>query len=176
MDERRSPALRLPHVSRRKVRCDSKEGVCERCRRLNLECARLNGSSLSAKARVEMSLTAKSVPGLNQAGFKRIRVTPSCLNCRRKKKCTGDRPNCARCAQEGRECVYSESSEIGCGTKQHSPTSVPFDRSLVFALVENFFEEIAPLRCFGFLHEPTFMQQLEMGSDEKDPLLYSVCI
>lgn len=50
-----------------------------------------------------------------------------------------------------------------------------FDRCLVFALVENFFEEIAPLRCFGFLHEPTFMQQLEMGSDEKDPLLYAVC-
>jgi len=91
----------------RKVRCDSKEGVCERCRRLNLECARLNGSSPSAKARVEMSLTAKSVPGLNQAEFKRIRVTSSCLNCRHKKKWHRRLTElCPMCPRRTRMCIF----------------------------------------------------------------------
>jgi len=101
----------------RKVRCDSKEGVCERCRRLSLECARLNGSSLSPKARVEMSLTAKIVPGLNQAGFKRIRVTSSCLNCRHKKMHRRSTELCPMCPRRTRMCIFrvpSSIHQLGC--------------------------------------------------------------
>ena len=45
-------------------------------------------------------------------------------------------------------------------------------------LVEHYFAHIHPLRCFGFLHKPSFMQRLDAdrsSSRENDPLLLIVC-
>lgn len=45
-------------------------------------------------------------------------------------------------------------------------------------LVEQYFTNIHPLRCFGFLHKPSFMQRLDAdrsSNRENDPLLLIVC-
>lgn len=45
-------------------------------------------------------------------------------------------------------------------------------------LVEEYFGSIHPLRCFGFLHKPSFMRKLdnnEDGDNEEDALLLVVC-
>lgn len=50
------------------------------------------------------------------------------------------------------------------------------DKSVPWSLVETFFSEIAPLRCLGFLHEPSFMQRLDgLLEKSEDPLLMAVC-
>lgn len=51
------------------------------------------------------------------------------------------------------------------------------DIRLVRALVGTYFREIAPLRSFGFIHEPSFMQRLDaiVHSSTPDPLLLTIC-
>lgn len=48
----------------------------------------------------------------------------------------------------------------------------------VHTLVEHYFANIHPLRCFGFLHKPSFMQRLDAANvhgREDDALLLMVC-
>ncbi|KAJ5612232.1 hypothetical protein N7510_005426 [Penicillium lagena] len=51
------------------------------------------------------------------------------------------------------------------------------DMRLVRVLVGTFFRDIAPLRSFGFIHEPSFMQRLDaiVHSSSPDPLLLAIC-
>lgn len=56
-------------------------------------------------------------------------------------------------------------------------TSIPC-QSQIRLLVENYFSSIHPLRCFGFLHKPSFMRKLDNEEDvnkEEDSLLLIVC-
>jgi len=45
-------------------------------------------------------------------------------------------------------------------------------------LVKEYFENIHPLRCYAFIHRPSFIQRLEESSNEDhagNGLLYVVC-
>lgn len=60
------------------------------------------------------------------------------------------------------------------------PSSDPvLTKALVRELCNAFFNEVAPLRCFAFLHRHTFLQEMESRSrspaEDPDPLLLSVC-
>lgn len=50
--------------------------------------------------------------------------------------------------------------------------------SLVMHLIETYFRFIHPLRSFGFIHKPSFVQKVEQQSEDdrnNDPLLLVVC-
>ena len=51
------------------------------------------------------------------------------------------------------------------------------NKAIIRPLVDTFFREISPLRCFGFIHESSFVQRMDQvfDQDEHDPLLISVC-
>lgn len=52
------------------------------------------------------------------------------------------------------------------------------EKRYLLDLVKAYFANIHPLRCFGFLHKPSFMQRLDAadsGSHEDDALLHIVC-
>lgn len=44
-------------------------------------------------------------------------------------------------------------------------------------VVEQYFANIHPLRCFAFVHKPSFMRQLDKGftTDDESALLHVVC-
>lgn len=44
-------------------------------------------------------------------------------------------------------------------------------------IVEQYFANVHPLRCFAFVHKPSFMRQLDKGfiSDDENALLHIIC-
>lgn len=44
-------------------------------------------------------------------------------------------------------------------------------------VVEQYFANVHPLRCFAFVHKPSFMRQLDNGlsSDDESALLHIIC-
>jgi hypothetical protein len=44
-------------------------------------------------------------------------------------------------------------------------------------VVEQYFANVHPIRCFAFVHKPSFMRQLDKGftTDEESALLHIVC-
>ncbi|KAK5997596.1 putative transcriptional regulatory protein [Cladobotryum mycophilum] len=54
--------------------------------------------------------------------------------------------------------------------------SLPTGRNLR-RVVEQYFSNVHPLRCFAFVHKPSFMRQLDKGfsSDDESALLHIVC-
>jgi hypothetical protein len=82
----------------RKVKCDERPNGCLNCERLQLDCLQ-NGVATGVKR------PAASVDTIT--GIKRKRTFRSCVPCRDSKvKCSGERPNCARCQQRRTTCVY----------------------------------------------------------------------
>ncbi|OZJ02724.1 hypothetical protein BZG36_05103, partial [Bifiguratus adelaidae] len=159
----------------RKVKCDADVGVCGNCQRLNEMCRR---SSDDAKDVDGVKQLLGRTLTVTQAGTKRRRTLISCINCRnRKRKCTGERPTCARCKHNKLECQYDFSAPSVSPTNGHglttvfntSPTSPPSitsnerlpEKAVVRSLVEKFFRDVYPCRLFGFLHKPSFMLRLD---------------
>ena len=55
---------------------------------------------------------------------------------------------------------------------------LPSEQALLRELVEQYFSNVHYLRCFAFVHKPSFMRQLDHSSDrnqEDDALLYMIC-
>lgn len=56
--------------------------------------------------------------------------------------------------------------------------SLPEDSRTLRRLVEHYFENVHPLRCFAFLHKPSFLRELDRGlalSEQDLPLRYIIC-
>ena len=51
------------------------------------------------------------------------------------------------------------------------------DKAKVAVLVENYFAHVHPIRCFAFLHRPSFLQRVdeELSDSRPTALLYVVC-
>ncbi|PHH68221.1 hypothetical protein CDD80_171 [Ophiocordyceps camponoti-rufipedis] len=135
-----------------------------------------------------------------------MRTYRSCQSCRLSKtKCSGSRPRCARCANKALDCLYDGeasprwTSSLGRRpvTEDPKPVAVsgpdprcgagdelswllaeelPSGRELR-RVVDLYFANVHPLRCFAFVHKPSFMHQLDkgIGSDDEDALLHIVC-
>lgn len=54
--------------------------------------------------------------------------------------------------------------------------SLPTGRNLR-RVVEQYFANVHPIRCFAFVHKPSFMRQLDKGftSDDESALLHIIC-
>ncbi|KAH8812600.1 fungal-specific transcription factor domain-containing protein [Xylogone sp. PMI_703] len=164
----------------RKIKCDESVGICNNCSRVNVECVQSSNESLPQSARFELATHAQQSQRFTQAGLERRRIKRSCITCKLvKKRCGGERPRCARCLQRGLDCVYTEELEREAVPKS-AAVAIPIDgvltnKTVVRELCNAFFEEISPLRCFGFLHRPTFIQHVEDNFESNDPLLISIC-
>ena len=180
---------------------DDDNEPCGRCARLGMQCITSNNASLSQQERAQLRGDAVRRRDLNQAGFVRLRSAASCQHCRsRRQKCSGDRPTCARCLQSNRICVYDRGIDRGArdavriesaaahdmepastnaalGAFTSTSLTSLHDKVVIRTLVERFFHEISPLRCFGFIHEPSFMLRMDylLSHKDKDPLLLTVC-
>lgn len=162
----------------RKTKCDEDAGTCRKCKKRGSRCVWGDNTSLTERERKELSAMAAGSQDLTQAGLGRRRIAKSCTNCRSvRQKCSGDLPGCFRCRTKSLNCVYASSHEASSPTIQ-SGEGFLADRILLGGLVDAFFREIAPLRCFGFIHKPSFMQRLDEGFERdrgKNALLYAVC-
>ncbi|CAK7221830.1 hypothetical protein SBRCBS47491_004662 [Sporothrix bragantina] len=178
----------------RRIKCDeapSPAPACRNCSRARLECIRSdNGTaSLHQAARSALAERAQGSPQqLTQAGLQRRRTKRSCMTCRlTKKRCGGERPQCLRCTEKDQACVYDGDMTAGQAAQlqsestpasPQSPTpSVILDKNLARELSESFFTEVAPLRCYNFIHRHTYLQELDalQHPPSQDMLVLSVC-
>ncbi|KAL4738081.1 fungal-specific transcription factor domain-containing protein [Aspergillus similis] len=142
---------------------------------------------------------------VQRSGTRRARRTyRSCTNCRlRRAKCSGERPACIRCRSRHVECRYGDNVEpawsqrlagIADPPDRSSPpreetegegspvtwlTSSDFpDRAKVVVLVDSFFAHVHPIRCFAFLHRPSFLRRVDeelLPDSNPSALLHIVC-
>lgn len=68
-------------------------------------------------------------------------------------------------------------NNLGCswGSRLFAP-ELPSPRH-IRRIVEHYFSNIHPIRCFAFVHKPSFMRQLDSGfnSDDDSALLHIIC-
>ncbi|WVQ62057.1 uncharacterized protein L199_000191 [Kwoniella botswanensis] len=88
--------------------------------------ARHSTPSGSTSKRQNGVRTPMSRPAIAAAGMGRITPRSACESCRtRKIKCTGERPICARCQKQGKECVYANATTSWSGGSGVSPIPDP---------------------------------------------------
>lgn len=55
-----------------------------------------------------------------------------------------------------------------------TPT-LPSTPNTLRRLAEQYFDNVYPLRCFAFVHKPSFMRRLDEGFGSDSALLYMIC-
>ncbi|KAL4781739.1 fungal-specific transcription factor domain-containing protein [Aspergillus varians] len=175
----------------RKVKCDERPNCCANCERLQLECS---GYGRSTVRRSDTHGRAR-------------RTYRSCTDCRLGRvKCSGEQPACSRCRKRRLRCHYGEKFEpvwpqrLASSTNPaERPSCAPPgdteveaealslawltssdlpEKAKVAVLVDNYFAHVHPIRCFAFLHRPSFLRRVdgELGSESrKTALLHIVC-
>ncbi|KAL4868974.1 hypothetical protein BDV12DRAFT_208853 [Aspergillus spectabilis] len=173
----------------RKVKCDERPNGCGNCERLQLECS---GYGRAAIRQIDSPQRTR-------------RAYRSCTGCRmRRRKCSGERPACSRCQEKDIPCRYGDNIEPSWPQRlartTHLPerlSSVPSretepealtlawltsselpDKAKVAVLVDNYFTHIHPIRCFAFLHRPSFLRRVDeelAANATPTALLYIVC-
>ncbi|OTA68731.1 hypothetical protein K449DRAFT_151347 [Hypoxylon sp. EC38] len=147
----------------RKVKCDKREGSCENCERLGLDCSYTIASIASRRPR-------------------RLRGVRACASCRDSKtKCSGTAPRCSNCKRRGRPCVYPASkrpipslSPIASSPDKVEESCEPAISKEMLSLVDTFFERIYPMPSFAFLHPTTTKRRCRDGVRHK-ALALAVC-
>ena len=70
--------------------------------------------------------------------------------------------------------MYLLNSDLTSGlTSLHLP-----DKENIHMLVEAYFANVHPLRCYAFVHKPSFMERLDQSLSvdyDDNPLLYAIC-
>ena len=139
-----------------KTRCSGDKPVCVRCRERSLQCDYEDDAEPAWKEQLRLTSAIQSPS--TQAS-------------------TGAQPDdIGRDQNEhrhGQTAISYRPREDSWGLwSPHLP-----DIDQIRALVEYYFLNIHPLRCFGFLHKPSFMRRIDSGDAnyEDDALLYIVC-
>ncbi|KAL6705712.1 hypothetical protein ACN47E_006501 [Coniothyrium glycines] len=216
--QRRRPVNACATCRARKVKCDERPDGCLNCERLQLDCLQ-NGVATVIK---RPNTSAEAITGI-----KRKRTFRSCVPCRDSKvKCSGERPNCARCQQRRTTCVYDAEhnepawvqsiatppiltpdstalaavpspslphiSQIGLAplpVENVIPAGCPPGLAWLFTqqlppraklhtLLDEYFNNVHPIRVFAFEHKPSFIRMLDEGQliDTADQaLLHIMC-
>jgi Fungal specific transcription factor domain len=164
------------------IKCDRTPGSCNKCRALGEQCLYSVDAASTAYGEVSSS------DSITQAGLKRRRVQRSCVECRRtKSKCSGGSV-CDRCRSKAIECCFYDTDHDAheepfrpnhyraiptwLGTRNLPPITQ------VRELVDIYFAHIHSVRCLGFLHVPTFMEQFHNSRKvyaEMSGLIYIMC-
>lgn len=157
-----------------KTRCSGEKPVCVRCREKSIQCNYEDSSEPAWKQQLRFAATLEpSSDNGNVVGGAVTAPQPNHIGEQSgtipwRQRPSGDRPRegmdnrMHRQSQEGYWCLWSS----------HLPGS-----GTIRALVEYYFMNIHPLRCFGFLHKPSFMQRLDAddANFRNDALLHIVC-
>ncbi|KAL4912097.1 fungal-specific transcription factor domain-containing protein [Aspergillus aurantiobrunneus] len=171
----------------RKVKCDERPDGCANCERLLLQCSGYGRSTIS--------------PSHTQRQARR--TYRSCTACRLgRAKCSGERPACSRCLQKLLQCQYEANAEpvwpqrLASNTRpaetlasepsreaeaetldRLTSSDLP-EKAKVAVLVDNYFAHVHPIRCFAFLHRPSFLRRVDEESaseSRQTALLHVVC-
>ncbi|RDA90422.1 hypothetical protein CP533_5235 [Ophiocordyceps camponoti-saundersi (nom. inval.)] len=187
----------------RKVKCDGRPNGCRNCQRLQLDCdeggANFGSASTSSvpkmrtyrscqSCRFSKTKCSGSRPRCGRCVAKAIqclydgdsvpRWTTNLAGKRRMNSKDDDAAAAAAAAEE------EEEEEAAVHADEAGPLSwmlsseLPTGRKLR-RLVEQYFANIHPLRCFAFVHKPSFMHQLDKGLGSEDEsssaLLHILC-
>lgn len=159
-----------------KTRCSGNKPTCARCHEKSLSCTYEDDSEPAWKQRVAVSVTnsENQIPSVD-SGLADAEMTPeSVLSPARK--------------------IETPAASVGIaspGVSTHTQPPNPFadDLSWLIAprlpehtrtriLVERYFANVHHLRCFAFLHKPSFLQKLDNDANNKhdgNALLHIVC-
>ncbi|RDW84021.1 uncharacterized protein DSM5745_04347 [Aspergillus mulundensis] len=169
------------------VKCDERPNGCANCERVSVECP------------------GYGRPIVRRSDTPRARRTyRSCADCRlRRVRCSGERPACSRCRDKQLQCHYLDNSEPAWAQRlastlnppeitspastEDDPDSSPLnwlrstdlpEKAKVAVLVNNYFAHIHPIRCFAFLHRPSFLQRVDQElapESSAGALLHIIC-
>jgi hypothetical protein len=127
-------------------------GACERCRESKVRCSRGTPSCDRCKTANVACHYATDQPRRREAtAARKTSLTSS----------STPQPGEISHAQNG-----FHSSASPRATDQSPGLEVPRDTGLRVLLADHFFNEVAPLRCLGFIHKPTFMRALNQDNAE----------
>lgn len=142
-----------------KTRCSGDKPICVRCKERSLECDYEDDSEPAWKQ--QLRLTGASHAETNRSStFSQSDVT----------------------RQATRETTQLDDNHDGTGIQSANDFWGLWSQYLpsidkIRTLVEYYFVNVHPLRCFGFLHKPSFMRRLDSGDTDcrDDALLHIVC-
>lgn len=145
-----------------KTRCSGDKPACVRCKAKSLSCEYDDEGEPVWKQQLKLADPRES--GRSSAGHGR-------------RQSEQNDPQVQPQAEAGVEDESPASPRPTTRTHWLHATELP-GKEETRALVEHYFAHVHPLRCFGFLHKPSFMQRLDAdrsSTRENDPLLLIVC-
>lgn len=145
-----------------KTRCSGDRPICVRCREKGLECNYEDSSEPAWTQQLKFTTQHRTTPQNGEAEGASIVTEDSSPR--------QESPNVRNHAPE----LERSSGDHGSWLRS---SRLP-EGDQVRVLVEHYFVNIHPLRCFGFLHKPSFMQRLDTANTrglEDDALLLMVC-
>ncbi|KAM0540720.1 hypothetical protein ACHAPJ_013536 [Fusarium lateritium] len=164
-----------------KTKCDGDRPRCSRCCARNLECQYDGGSaprwarnlskaptSGSTEEDLESSLDASSIAGDSTR-------SPSLIQSREIDAATSHRSSTRDTSNINPPIDFSDDTELSIHSwlvSQELPSG-----NNIRTVVDHYFANIHPLRCFAFVHRPSFTRQLDKGfeSDDEKALLHIIC-
>jgi hypothetical protein len=164
-----------------KTKCDGDRPRCSRCCARNLECQYDGGSaprwarnlskaptSVSNDEEFESSLDASSVTG---DSFR----SPSLLQSRGTDAAASHRSDTRATSAVDPPIDFSDDTELSIYSWLVS-SDLPSSNN-IRTVVDHYFANIHPLRCFAFVHRPSFTRQLDKGFESEDEraLLHIIC-
>ncbi|CCT69290.1 related to nitrate assimilation regulatory protein nirA [Fusarium fujikuroi] len=164
-----------------KTKCDGDRPRCSRCSARNLECQYDGGSaprwarnlskaptSGSTEEDFESSLDASSVAGESLRSH-------SLIQSRENDVATSHRSSTRDTSSINPPIDFSDDTELSIHSWLISP-DLPSGNN-IRTVVDHYFANIHPLRCFAFVHRPSFARLLDKGfeSDDEKALLHIIC-
>ncbi|CAG7560160.1 unnamed protein product [Fusarium equiseti] len=164
-----------------KTKCDGDRPRCSRCCARNLECQYDGGSaprwarnlskaptSGSNEEELESSLDASSVTG---DSF----MSPSLIQSRETDIAASHRSSTRGTSAIDPPIDFADDTELSIHSWLVS-SDLPSSNN-IRTVVDHYFANIHPLRCFAFVHRPSFTRQLDKGfeSEDEKALLHIIC-
>ncbi|KAH7144551.1 fungal-specific transcription factor domain-containing protein [Dactylonectria estremocensis] len=171
------------HCRVSKTKCDGDRPRCSRCNARNLECLYDGGSAPRwARNLSKAPTTASTEDDRNDSFSPSVALeesrSPSLIRSRETDSGLSDPPRSSstRTTSTTNPPVdFSDDTELSIHSWLVSP-DLPTGHK-IRAVVDQYFANIHPLRCFAFVHRPSFTRHLEKGfeSDDENALLYIIC-
>lgn len=167
-----------------KTKCNGVRPCCGRCAAKRLECLYDGGSAPRWTSSLTKSLSpdpAGAEPRRHSSPLPRVAPTrPASASGRKRTRPAGSDDGLALSAASHPLTWYvrprSTLVRSALSSSRLLSPDLPSSRNLR-RVVEQYFANVHPLRCFAFVHKPSFMRQLDKGlaSDDESALLHVIC-
>ncbi|KPM34860.1 hypothetical protein AK830_g11721 [Neonectria ditissima] len=165
-----------------KTKCDGDRPKCSRCSARNLDCLYDGGSAPRWARNLSKAPTSASTDdGRNTSHESSVAMgdsmSPSLVRSRETDDTRSDlqRSSTTDASTNNPPVDFSDDTELSIHSWLVSP-ELPSGQNLRM-VVDQYFANIHPLRCFAFVHRPSFTRQLEKGFefDDEKALLHIIC-